>query len=87
MRLGGRDRPIAVSAARTRSRASPTALSGRPTIRKAGSPLLICTWTSTGTASMPEKAKLRMRARLMQRGAQDVGATVRQMRRVTSPLP
>ena len=53
---------MAVSAARTRSRASPTALSGRPTTRKAGTPGEICTCTSTGTASMPEKAKLWMRA-------------------------
>ena len=37
-RLGGSARPIAVSAARTRSRASPTALSGKPTTRNAGRP-------------------------------------------------
>ncbi|HVE22547.1 MAG TPA: hypothetical protein VNC39_11265 [Acidocella sp.] len=53
---------MAVSAARTRSRASPTALSGRPTIRKFGRPLAICTCTSTGCASMPAKAKLFARA-------------------------
>ena len=53
---------MAVSAARTRSRASPTALSGRPTSSRAGGPPEICTCTSTGTASMPEKAKVRTRA-------------------------
>jgi hypothetical protein len=37
-------------------------LSGSPTTRKAGSPDEICTCTSTGTASIPEKAKVRMRA-------------------------
>ena len=58
---------MAVRAARTRSRASPTALSARPTIRKAGSPLEICTCTSTGTASIPEKAKLWIQAMVMRR--------------------
>ena len=62
MRLGGSESPMEVSAARTRSRASPTALSGRPTTRKAGRPCEICTCTSIGTASMPEKAKDLMRA-------------------------
>ena len=36
---------------------SPTALSGRPTTKKAGRPLETWTCTSTGTASIPEKAK------------------------------
>lgn len=36
--------------------ASPTALSGRPTTAKCGRPGAICTWTSTGIASMPRKA-------------------------------
>ena len=36
-RRGGSARPMAASAARTRSRASPTALSGRPTSSRAGS--------------------------------------------------
>ena len=58
MRLGGSDRPMAVRAARTRSLDSATALSGSPTISRAGRPPEICTCTSTGTASMPEKAKL-----------------------------
>jgi len=41
---------------RTRSRDSPTALSGRPTTAKAGMPAPICTCTSTGSASMPWNA-------------------------------
>jgi hypothetical protein len=38
MRRAGNARPEAISAARTRSRASETALSGKPTIVKAGMP-------------------------------------------------
>ena len=38
MRRAGSARPEATSAARTRSRASDTALSGRPTTLKAGNP-------------------------------------------------
>ncbi len=38
IRLGGSARPIAASAAWTRSRLSPTALSGRPTMLKRGRP-------------------------------------------------
>ena len=38
MRPGGSARPMATSAARTRSRLSPTALSGRPTTVKLGKP-------------------------------------------------
>ena len=38
MRLGGRARPSAPSAARTRSRDSATALSGKPTMVNAGKP-------------------------------------------------
>ncbi len=53
---------MVLSAARIRSRASPTALSGSPTSSNAGVPPEICTCTSTGTASMPEKAKVRTRA-------------------------
>src|SRR5882672_6795072 len=62
MRLGGRARPSAWSAARTRSRDSPTALSGRPTIVKAGRPEAIVTWASTGSTSMPENATVCTRA-------------------------
>jgi hypothetical protein len=35
------------------------------TMRKEGSPGAICTWTSTGTASIPENAKEGMRAMLI----------------------
>lgn len=52
---------MAESAARTCSRASPTALSGRPTTRKAGRPLAALVCTSTDTAWMAEKTKLRTR--------------------------
>jgi hypothetical protein len=55
---------MAVKAARTRSRASPTALSGRPTTKNPGNPAEICTCTATGTASMPQNANDRMDARL-----------------------
>ena len=43
MRRAGSARPEATSAARTRSLASDTALSGKPTILKAGSPGATCT--------------------------------------------
>ncbi len=43
IRRGGRARPMATSAARTRSRDSATALSGRPTTVNAGRPPAICT--------------------------------------------
>ena len=56
MRLAGRARPEAISAERTRSRNSATALSPRPTTVKATAPPAICTWTSTGRASTPSKA-------------------------------
>src|SRR5918996_420483 len=59
MRFGGRARPMAPSAPRTRSRDSPTALSGRPTTAKEGRPELIWTWTSTSRTSMPENATVR----------------------------
>jgi hypothetical protein len=53
----GRQRqPEAIIAERTRSRASDTALSGRPTKVKAGIPGATCTWTSTGLTSIPSKA-------------------------------
>ena len=62
MRLGGSDKPIAPKAARTRSRLSATALSGRPTTVKAGTPEAICTWTSTSNTSTPWDATVLMRA-------------------------
>ena len=61
MRWAGSARPEATSAARTRSRASDTALSGRPTTLNAGSPGAICTWTSTARASMPSNATVETR--------------------------
>ncbi len=53
MRFGGSARPVAWRALRTLSPLSFTALSGSPTMMKRGSPGTICTWTSTGTASIP----------------------------------
>jgi hypothetical protein len=53
MRRGGRPRPKEVSAARTRSRDSATALSGSPTTVKAGKPEAIVTWVSTSMTSTP----------------------------------
>ena len=67
MRFGGSASPIALSAPRTRSRLSATALSGRPTMAKAGSPGPIWTCTSTARASMPSKATVVTRANMAQR--------------------
>ena len=53
---------MAESEARTRSRDSPTALSGRPTMVKAGSPEAIVTCASTSTAAIPWNATVRTRA-------------------------
>ncbi len=61
MRRAGSARPEATSAARTRSFASDTALSGRPTMLKAGRPGATCTCTSTARASMPSKATVETR--------------------------
>src|SRR5262249_58073940 len=61
MRRAGSASPEAISAERTRSRASDTALSGRPTMAKAGSPGTICTCTSTARASIPSKATVETR--------------------------
>jgi len=54
--------PEAIKAERTRSRASETALSGRPTMVKAGMPGATCTCTSTGRTSMPSKATVATRS-------------------------
>jgi hypothetical protein len=62
MRFGGRAKPEACNAACTRSRLSATALSGRPTMLNIGRPGVISTCTSTGTASMPWKATVVIRA-------------------------
>ena len=56
IRRAGKASPEAIIAERTRSRASETALSGRPTMVKAGMPGATCTWTSTGLTSMPSNA-------------------------------
>jgi hypothetical protein len=56
MRLAGSASPDAISAERTRSRDSATALSPRPTIMKTTVPEAICTCTSTGRASTPSNA-------------------------------
>src|SRR5690348_1100654 len=62
MRRAGNARPRAVKAARTRSRDSATALSGKPTMLKAGRPETIVTWVSTSTTSTPWNATVRTRA-------------------------
>ncbi len=56
MRRAGSARPEAIMAERTRSRASETALSGRPTTVNAGMPGATWTWISTGRTSMPSNA-------------------------------
>ena len=61
MRRAGSASPEAISAERTRSRASDTALSGRPTMANAGSPGATCTCTSTARASIPSKATVETR--------------------------
>ena len=49
---------VLTTAARTRSRASFTSVSGRPTIVKLGRPFARCTSTVTSGASMPASARL-----------------------------
>src|SRR5690242_2253495 len=61
MRRDGSASPDEVSAARTRSRASDTALSAKPTTLKAGSPGATCTWTVTLRASIPSNATVATR--------------------------
>ena len=53
IRRSGNSKPQLTSAARTRSRASRTAASGRPTIEKAGSPRWTSTSTRTGAGGDP----------------------------------
>src|SRR6201995_3581377 len=62
MRRAGNARPDAISPERTRSRASETALSARPTTWKAGRPGETWTCTSTARASIPSKATVETRA-------------------------
>jgi hypothetical protein len=61
MRRAGSASPDAIKAERTRSLASETALSGKPTTLKAGIPAATCTCTSTARASMPSKATVETR--------------------------
>src|ERR1700728_3201312 len=61
MRRAGNASPDAIKAERTRSRASDTALSGRPTMVKAGMPGATWTWTSTGRTSMPSNETVETR--------------------------
>jgi hypothetical protein len=61
MRRAGSARPDATTAARTRSFASLTALSGSPTILNFGKPGATCTCTSTVRASMPSNATVATR--------------------------
>src|SRR4051794_25914521 len=62
MRRIGNSKPALATAARTRSRASRTALSPSPTIPNAGRPARMSTSTQTGRASRPSSAKDRTRA-------------------------
>ena len=73
MRFAGSARPEAISAERTRSRLSATALSGRPTIMKTTLPDEIWTCTSTARASIPSKATVDTRVTMP--GAPQRGAT------------
>jgi hypothetical protein len=54
--LGRQRQAERMERARTRSRDSPTALSGRPTTVKAGRPEAMVTCASTASTSMPENA-------------------------------
>ena len=62
IRRGGSARPMAPSAARTRSRLSATALSARPTMVKLGSPLLELHLDIDVGRSRPRNARVRTRA-------------------------
>ena len=58
IRCSGNSKPQLTSAARTRSRASLTAASGRPTIVNPGRPRWTSTSTRTGRAEMPSRVKV-----------------------------
>src|SRR5439155_9593904 len=62
IRLSGNSKPELTSAARTRSRDSCTAASGRPTIVKDGRPGWMSASTVTGSASTPTSANVTTRA-------------------------
>lgn len=55
MRLTGKRKPLFLMAARTRSRDSRTAASGRPTSSKPGRPLEMLHSTMTGYPLMPDR--------------------------------
>lgn len=63
--LAGNSRPVFWMAERTRSRASLTSVSARPTSVKLGRPLARWTSTQTGRASSPNKARLCTKDKLM----------------------
>ena len=63
--LFGKPSPLCASAARTRSRASLTSVSARPTSVKLGRPLARCTSTCTAGASRPSIARLATTANVM----------------------
>ena len=56
--LVGKSRPLFWMAERTRSRASRTSVSAKPTKVKLGKPLAMCTSTVTRGAFMPKTAQL-----------------------------
>ena len=58
IRRSGNSKPQLVSAARTRSRASRTAASGRPTTENAGRPRWTSTSTRTGRAEIPSRVNV-----------------------------
>src|SRR5688572_20605326 len=62
IRRSGNSNPLFRIAARTRSRASRTAVSGRPTMSKPGSPLATSTSTDTSSVSRPHSAQAVTRA-------------------------
>ena len=62
IRCSGNSKPELTIAARTRSRDSRTAASGSPTSEKAGRPRWMSISTSTGRASTPWSASVRVRA-------------------------
>src|SRR6266481_5888172 len=59
MRPGGKLNPVVNNAERTRSLLSRTAVSGSPTMKKAGRPEPKCTSTRTNGADRPAGARLR----------------------------
>src|SRR5687767_1221557 len=62
MRRIGKSKRLFCSAARTRSRASRTSVSGKPTSVNAGKPFAKCTSTVTSGADIPDKPRLRTTA-------------------------